>query len=1104
MKIFTKSMLTLLLLCFAGVVNAQETIKGWFEVDVKGYANEARDGVRLEKQEARTEDGAYVVYARSKDDAVAAGDMPVPNGQTDRTDPNNYVDWDTQFFLDFPAANAVPNGGKFRLRMKIKADKAISVGTQSHKGAGNYIHWACVGDVPFTEDWVDYDSGEKTASSEMDGFYCIAFQLGQGIENTYYFKDIVLEVYGDKPATPTAVSENAVWTSLIQNGDLEGTENTSFRLRQYPYEKGELAVPISPVDGVGVDGSRGLQIASNDKVANDWDTQFWITFNESVPEGTRLRVKFDYRSENDVAKDISTQAHTLNPGGIREDGADSYNHYDLVGSIHFTPTWATFSKDDVVINSNQSPANRPMGSIAFNFNDSNPANTYYLDNISVDKYALLNEVKNDEYGGFRVLFTEFTNMPDLVKALVGKKKRAVLPEELAKAAFQITINGTEAPVESVEYDTDGSLYVFLSEDYPDYPIAATADVKVKFTNPTDAKYQLKYTRGANINTAVENFEMNSVYDGEIDMIPNSWLSPSLESSEPENGSFCLPASISTFTLTFDKGVKANLIEAKLDDTEKLTVAGDAENNAIVILTRKAGAAALAEGKHTINVTKVFSLNDESMYEDSPAELTFSIGEAAVDEKLQRAIDNAAAALEESSDGRYQGEAYAALKEAYEKYSAEAITYTAPSQVDDAKTDLSVKTEAQSQHYTRCNDYDNNLQDAEALVSEYADSKFNKHELFGKLSTAVGKYSGKQLTDDAELKTAIDELKGNVAEAKAMFTDDWTESKSADTGIKVLVERIRTGVEALLVLGYDENDEAIVAGKSALDDNDDIAQMLKNHVTKAVYDQLKDEATAAEMFKSSEIDQDTGEEIPQKYDMTVFIKNPNIYKNGNSIADIPGWTVPTESKPGIYGQGGASWGSPRNVPGLPEDVAFTTWHPGANMRMEQTITDLPAGVYVVEVLATDWANANEGNSFAYAKASDAVVPEEGAEPEMDVNYTETMLFEEAGNYQVNKAHDLAPIEVKDGTLTIGAQFGAGESQYMFEGVRLYLVGAAEGFNYVAAAESIAQGIKNANTSKVRSISMFDLNGRSVKKASKGIVIVKKVMGDGTVQTQKIVK
>ena len=188
MKIFTKSMLTLLLLCFAGVVNAQETIKGWFEVDVKGYANEARDGVRLEKQEARTEDGAYVVYARSKDDAVAAGDMAIPSGQTDRTDPNNYVDWDTQFFLDFPAANAVPNGGKFRLRMKIKADNAISVGTQSHKGAGNYIHWACVGDVSFTEDWVDYDSGEKTASSEMDGFYCIAFQLGQGIENTYYFK----------------------------------------------------------------------------------------------------------------------------------------------------------------------------------------------------------------------------------------------------------------------------------------------------------------------------------------------------------------------------------------------------------------------------------------------------------------------------------------------------------------------------------------------------------------------------------------------------------------------------------------------------------------------------------------------------------------------------------------------------------------------------------------------------------------------------------------------------------------------------------------------------------------------------------------------------
>ena len=1074
MKIFTKSMLTLLLLCLAGAVNAQETIKGWFEVDVVAKANEARDHQRVETQPARTIDGAYVVYARSTDEAVADGDMALQNGKTDRTDPSSYADWDTQFFLQFPAANAVPNGGKFRLRMKVKADKAVSIGTQSHKEAGGYIHWACVGDVPFTEEWQDYDSGEKTASSEMDGFYCIAFNLGKGEENNFYFKDVVLEVYGDKPATPTAVSKNAVWTSLIQNGDLEGTENTSFRFRQYPYEKGDPAVPISPVDGVGVDGSRGLQIATTDKVENDWDNQFWITFNESVPEGTRLRVKFDYRSENDVEKDISTQAHTLNPGAFQEvDGEDSYNHYELLGSIHFTPTWATFSKDNVVPNSTQSPAKRPMGSIAFNLNDSNPANTYYLDNISVDKYALLNEVKNDEYGGFRVLFTEFTNMPDLVKALVGKKKRAVLPEELAKAAFQITINGTEAPVESVEYDTDGSLYVFLTEEYAqENPVSPDAEVVVKFTNPTDAKYQLKYTRGQNINTAVENFEMNSVYDGEIDMIPNSWLSPSLESSEPENGSFCLPASISTFTLTFDKGVKANLIEAKLDGTEKLTVAGDAENNEIVILTRKAGAAALTEGKHTINVTKVFSLNDESMYEDSPAELTFSIGEAAVDEKLQRAIDNAAAALEESSDGRYQGEAYAALKEAYEKYSAEAITYTTPSQVDDAKTDLSVKTEAQSQHYTRCNDYDNNLQDAEALVSEYADSKFNKHELFGKLSTAVGKYSGKQLTDDAELKTAIDEIKGNVAEAKAMFTTG--KPRQGTTGIAALVERIRMGAETLTTnFGMTDADELIVAANNALEDDDELAAEIKKAILVKYYEKVVAGAQES-LFSETADDNGDGDVIVSGPNMSVYIKNPNVYRlsknvnidTGDNAVNCPvGWTINSGSTKLSDG-----WNA---VDADIVDAMFEGW--GATFDISQDIIDLPAGTYKVNFAIGERQIEDEAgreNIYAYVKTTDTeetqVVPYINQTfPTLDQN---RVVFND--------------IVVKDGQLTIGFH-GEGSSIFMEE-VELQLVGIADGIDYAADLEAITNGVKDIKTVAKRRV-YYDLQGRRVAKPTKGLYI-----------------
>ena len=1103
MKIFTKSLLTLMLLCVAGVVNAQERV--WQKIAVDGWCHEFRDGSTTQTNDyaLKDEEGAYKVYCRSQAEWSDA------TGGTGSYDP-----WDSQFFITWDEDKFLGEGDKIKVSMKVKCDVETTenVGSQCHNAPGNYNYWQGLDGIPFTAgEWVTYESNEMTLNSnqaygenkDKPGCWSIAFNLSNvtgGEANTFYFKDIVVEIYAAKKTTKTAVSTKYAWTkNLVNNSDCESDDVSSYRVRQYPYEKGELAHDAELAPGEGVDGSQAVKISTNDMVDHEWDTQFWIKLNEEIPAGTKLAVEFDYRAENELVADdgstktISTQTHTNLCGGIGADGEDSYIFYSAFGSVGFTTEWKHFKNYNFNVSSDMSKADKLMGSLAFNFNDYNPANVYFLDNVQVGFCELINDVRHNPEC-VQVLFTDYTNMPDLMAALVGNKSRAELPEALI-AGIKVKANGEELPIGSVEYDKAGQLYIFIDDEVPE------EGVEVTFTNPADANYRLVYTNGDKKDQDVEDFVLVSTYDEDIDAVPFKYGVPDIEAADPENGSFSIGADLAQFNVTFDKGVQTGKIEAKLDGKEKLNIEAVGEDG---IILKRTGTGNLEQGDHTITISTVYAATDVQLTQAASFTIKFSVGPKAMPEELQNAINNAQKEIDASADeeNRYAGDALTATEEAVAKYTAEGPTYTAPSKLKAAVEDLNLKAGALAAHRQYCTDYDESLMSAEQIVAENA--AYSATELYQTLAAAVAQYSGKVLTDDAELKAAVAVLKDNVAAGKLMFTNDWTESKSADTGIKVLVERIRTGVEALLVLGYDENDEAIVAGKSALNDNDDIAQMLKNHVTKAVYDQLKDEATAAEMFKSSEIDEETGEEIPQKYDMTVFIKNPNIYKNGNSIADIPGWTVPTESKPGIYGQGGASWGNPRNVPGLPEDVAFTTWHPGANMRMEQTITDLPAGVYVVEVLATDWANANEGNSFAYAKASDALVPEEGAEPEMDVNYTETMLFEEAGNYQVNKAHDLAPIEVKDGTLTIGAQFGAGESQYMFEGVRLYLVGAAEGFNYVAAAESIAQGIKNANTSKVRSISMFDLNGRSVKKASKGIVIVKKVMGDGTVQTQKVVK
>ena len=1095
MRIFTKSLLTFALLCVAGVVSAQQTVKGWFEVDVVAKANEARDHHRVELQPARTIDGGYVIYARSTDDAVADGDMATSSPDKDKSDAANYVDWDTQFFLEFPAANAIPEGGKFRVRMKVKADNAISIGTQSHKGAGNYIHWACIGDVPFTDEWVDYDSGEKTADSNMKDFYCIAFNMGKGTENTYYFKDIILEVYGDKPATPTLLSENMVWTPLIQNSDCEGTENTSFRLRQYPYEENQPADPVELVPGAGVDGSQGIKIQTKDMEVHEWDSQFWFTFDEAVPAGTRLRVKFDYRSENDVEKDIPTQAHTLNPGGKQEDGKDSYNHYELLGNIHFTPDWQTFSNDNFVPNTTQAPEARPMGSIAFNLNESNPANIYYFDNVYVDKGALLNDVRNDEAGGIKILFTEYTNMPDLVKAIVGKKRRVVLPDAIAQAAFTVTVNGQAAPVESVEYDKDGSLYVFLPEDYA---VDADAVVSVAFTNPTDEKYQLKYTRGDNIGNAVENFEQASEFDGEIDIIPNSWLSPELESSEPEDGSFCLPATINSFALTFDKPVKINdknkPMKAKLDGSEDLVVTADAADQAKVTLMRKPGAAALAEGKHTINITNVFSVNDDAMYEDSPVELTFSVGAAAVDAKLQRALTNAANTLEESDDARYQGDVYAALKAAYEKYDAEAISYTAPSQVQEALDVLNGNIELQKQHFQNCKDYDDNIANLNTILDN--NEKYSAVPLYADLKAVHDTYDGKVLTDDAELKTANDALSKVVKLGNYMFTEG--ASKNTDCGIKVLVERIRQGAETLTnTFGVAEDDELIVAAANAYTDDDDLAQAIKNTIKVKLYEKLAADGGEGLFSENTEGEGDTTYDGPN---MTVFVKNPNFYawmpSKGVSAENTPGWPL-------INGNMGCwsdntdtnSWGDARNIEGLPEDCAFTIYH--GDTRTEQTITDLPAGRYIVTLYGSDWGNTKgdpdaetgeykgeDPKGFVYVKTSDTPAVEEGAEEDRDLNFAAVTPMYFAGQYSMDGAHKIDITVKEDGLLTIGMQF-CSDSQYFFSKVDLKIVGPAEGVDYAAELQKIQTGVE---TVKIANAAVYyDLQGRRVAQPTKGLYI-----------------
>ncbi len=128
------------------------------------------------------------VVIRSQEEALAAGNM-IKDGE-------KIAGWDSQFFISFGEGQALQAGDKIQLKMKVKADAEMTAGTQSHKAPGAYIHWYGVGDVKFTKEWTDYDSGQIEVGSGDDygkakaGIYTIAFNLSDGQHNTVYFDDI--------------------------------------------------------------------------------------------------------------------------------------------------------------------------------------------------------------------------------------------------------------------------------------------------------------------------------------------------------------------------------------------------------------------------------------------------------------------------------------------------------------------------------------------------------------------------------------------------------------------------------------------------------------------------------------------------------------------------------------------------------------------------------------------------------------------------------------------------------------------------------------------------------------------------------------------------
>lgn len=281
-------------------------------------------------------------------------------------------DWDSQFFITVP--DKLEAGDEYRVTMRVRADKVATGQTQSHDQPGGYIHWAFIGDVEFTTDWVEITRTGTISADQAPAdreLHTIAFNLAVLKEaNNYYFDDIKFEI---KKATPIDYGD---YDNLITNGNMEGDNMSCFTGKEWVEGEegleqywGPARVIVDPTDANNHCAVVASRTPDEGASIDDWDSQFFITVPDILEAGDEYKVTFRVRA--DKAATGQTQSHDQ-PGG--------YIHWAFIGDVNFTTDWVEITRTGT-ISSDQAPAGRELHTIAFNLAVLKEANNYYFDDV---------------------------------------------------------------------------------------------------------------------------------------------------------------------------------------------------------------------------------------------------------------------------------------------------------------------------------------------------------------------------------------------------------------------------------------------------------------------------------------------------------------------------------------------------------------------------------------------------------------------------------------------------------------------------------------------------------------------------------------------------
>jgi hypothetical protein len=1033
--------------------------------------------------------------------------------------------WDNQFWFRFN--EEVPAGTKYRVSFDYRADADANVSTQAHAEPSDYIHWDLFGTLAFTNDWQTFTKeGEVTAdqSKEDKKFLSVAFNLNELADaNNYYFDNIRFEVY--KYGTTIEFAQDVIKIDFGFDTNIPALVEACGKPRLlFPKDMVKVTCDGEEMELLTVEGFS--------------DGRFYIFTEDGMDDDAVIEVTLN--NPKDAAYHL---VYTSGPGGdIKNFTATAINNSDIAmvdDAYSYMFVRPTVLSSDPEEGSFNLPNNIKEFKVTFDKNANCSKMVATLNGKSL-------KVTPAEGAAEEVILVRSgDDLPTGEYTLKLDKIYAELPlDERDYTTYTIKFF-----VGKVEYDPND----VTKEMLPDYFSAAgQGDIPEGWYVVYDGGQRMfgeNYGSGANMKMYADGGDFNRGF-----YTRTNNTTPDMCITEYGNmDGYALPLEAGKKYNIHYNGVnwKASQTYMKfeiLDSNDEVVYSRvDAnQGRGTNASTDAHDASMVISGSLSVDYPFYPEKSDNYRVKWTPAanlngdlasgmcevvlggvRVTYIPNQIGIEETqlLQNAIANAKAVRDANSDERYNGAAFDALVAAITEYEADAPTYTNPSQFKKAAATLDAAAQALNDHRALCDSFDKLAKTAMQLTVENAENKFAKTELYAEIKAQATQYAttgtdeegnvtyiANPVKDDDQLNAAIADMTATVDKAALLFTVGPSAPENANggkgTGVAVLVERLRLGVEALKSLGVDENEEVVLLADNALTDDDAIAEAVKNRLKLEIYGQLKDGNDL--FYATGDVDPATDEPITQSYDMTVFVKNPNTYKQQGNLTftdeNVPGWITPEGfNRPGLT----VGWGQQKGTDEIAEDIMFQTW--GGSYRVEQTIEDLPAGVYTIRMAFGERMGDgdNVGNldgSFIYAKTSATPVAGEDEDEQFAATTDIAHIgqsFPFASTATSNGCLTISGIAVADGILTIGANAGP-SSHTFFNEARVILTGAAKNFDYGKAYEEVLTGIDvtMVNPQSVRAIEIYDLNGRRIAKAQKGVNILRKMMNDGTIVIEKV--